>query len=82
MTEWNYRIVKEEYGNEGEVQLTIRGVQYDDRGVPISVTEEDVSPFGEDLAGLTENFEVYKKAFDLPVLSFPDDFKGEERSIN
>ena len=71
MTNWNYRIVKEE-------SYTIREVFYDGDKI-VSWTADEISPSGETIGDLMKSWEFYQQAFKRPVVVVKgDDFIGEE----
>ena len=59
---WNYRIIKSKQG------FQVHEVYYDSKGKPDAWTKEEVSPHGETLCKLSDDFEHYKEAFNKPVL--------------
>jgi len=79
---WNYRIVKTTYAwrsSYDEGFYDIKEVYYDESGKPESFTEEEVSPSGYSEEGIRKSFELYKKAFEKPVLYYnPTDCKFYE----
>lgn len=67
MGHWNYRVV------EKSGSFSVHEAFYDD-GVetPHSITENEMSPYGETLEELKEDLEHYLEAFEKPVLQYKD----------
>lgn len=62
MLKWNYRIIKH------PTHYAIHEVYYDGNGRPHTRTEDAMTPCGESLEGLQEDFELMKMAFNKPAL--------------
>ena len=73
---WNYRIVKEVIGEE--CIYTIREVFYE-KGKVKAWTADEISPGGNSVMELKEDWKSYKLAFKRTVVVVKDDeFIGEE----
>lgn len=72
---WNYRIMAVEH--KGEVYLRVHEVHYDKKGVPNSYTLEPTTLGGEDLEDIKGALELFKLAFEKPVLWYGDRFPEE-----
>lgn len=68
---WNYRVVRRIDGR-GEEFLAIYEVYYDKEGNPEAVTEDPISPHGDDMDDLHGAFDLYKLSLDKPVLNYED----------
>ncbi len=64
---WNYRLLAHQEG--GETIFKIHEVYYNDKGIPCSYTENEVSLWGESVEELVWATDEIKKCFEKPVLS-------------
>ena len=71
MQHWNYRIIK-----KGGV-FGVYEVYYDNEGKVVCYTERPVSPGGDTLEEMKQDFKRYKKAFKEEVI----DMDKEEKEI-
>lgn len=65
---WNYRIMRRNYDDIGEILYKIHEVYYDKKGNVIMWTEDSTSPSGDTPEELKEDFEYFKKALSKPIL--------------
>jgi hypothetical protein len=74
---WNYRIVNDKSGNNGEDWYCIKEVCYDDLGKPTGYGDPCVG--SEDMDGMRRVWEMISEALELPPLE-EEDFtrKGDE----
>jgi hypothetical protein len=71
---WNYRVVRRtwpEAPEEEQVFYAIHRVFYR-KGVetPVGLTTEPIVPQGADVDELRNDFEMYTRAFELPILDY------------
>lgn len=67
---WNYRIVAVDYGDE--VEYGIYEVYYDEKGDPISRTENPVPCVGNAMNELRSSFDYMAVALGMPVMTDAD----------
>jgi hypothetical protein len=73
MSTWNHRVVKETY--ESEHNFEICEVFYDSDGLPYAYGNATVA--SDKLEELSEQLSWLMDALSKPVLTYPDDFKGD-----
>lgn len=72
---WNYRIVNDKSGNNGEDWYCIKEVCYDDLGKPTGYGDPCVG--SEDMDGMRRVWGMISEALELPPLE-EDDFTTKE----
>ncbi len=67
MRHWNYRVIKTKEG------FQIHEVDYDEKGNPIGITEEPVTPFGLTKNELRDELRYFQSALGKPSLEQLED---------
>ncbi|MHA2065490.1 MAG: hypothetical protein ACXABY_14040 [Candidatus Thorarchaeota archaeon] len=75
MSHWNYRVVKREWPELGEISFSIHEVYYED-GEIICWGPEAEGCKGDDLESLKDDIKWHMKALEKPVLNW-EDMPGE-----
>jgi hypothetical protein len=76
MNHWNYRIIKQ-VGQDGMNSFGIHEVYYNDKNEIQGFTEESIVPACPTIEGIFEEFELMKKAKDLPTLDMINLIKNQ-----
>lgn len=67
---------------EDPLLFSIHTVYYDEKGTPLGYSKSPASPVQPTLKMLKGDMDMFKKAFDLPIIwrgeKFPEEFKEEK----
>lgn len=68
MPTWNHRIVQKRDPHYDDVYYEVHEAHYNDDGQLCAITENPITPYGDDIEGLKWTLEHMLKACDHPIL--------------